>query len=85
MCVVKNCNYSGFIWKFYTINWFSSHQFQVHNSKLKHMHMVRCTNMGCKIIYVSMGLCVCPMQEMGMKFEHHATVALHQTSTYLLL
>ena len=50
--------------------------FQVHNSKLNYMHMLRCTNMGFKIIYVSMGLCLCPMQEMGMNFEHHCTVAL---------
>ena len=53
--------------------------FHVHNSKLNYMHMLRCTNMGCKIIYVSMGLCLCPMQEMGMNFEHHGTMALRQT------
>ena len=41
--------------------------------------MLWCTNMGFKIIYVSMGLCLCPMQEMGMNFEHHGTVALWQT------
>ena len=49
------------------------------------MHMLRCTNMGCKTIYVSMGLSLCPMQEMGMNFEHHGIVALWQTLRYLLL
>ena len=47
--------------------------FQVHNSKLNYMHMLRCTNMGCKIIYVSMGLCLCPMQEMDLNFDHNGT------------
>ena len=59
--------------------------FQVHNSKLNYMHMLRCTNMGCKIIYVCMGLWLSPMQEMRMKFEHDNTVALRQTSMYFLL
>ena len=40
--------------------------------------MLRCTNMGCKIKHVSMGLCLCPMHEMGMNFEHHGTVDCRQ-------
>ena len=57
----------------------------MHNSKLKHMHMLRCTNMGCKIIYVSMGLCLCPMQEMGMNFEHHGSPANVEVLAFVII
>ena len=57
--------------------------FQVHNSKLNYMHMLRCTKKGCEIIYVSMGGCLGPMKEMGMNFKHLSTVACPQTLRHL--
>ena len=43
------------------------------------MHMLQCTKMGWKIIYVSLGSCLGPMQEMGMNFKHLGVVDRPQT------
>ena len=40
--------------------------------------MLWCTKMVCKMIYVSMGWWLCPMQEMGMNFKHQGTVDCRQ-------
>ena len=48
------------------------------------MHMQQCTKNGWKIIYVSLGACLGPMQEMGKHFKHLNVVAWPQTLRILV-
>ena len=83
-CCVNFYDFPGFVWTFLCIKW-------VFNAFMCIIQIwTTCTCYGAdklveKSNLWSLGACLGPMQEMGMKFEHHGTVALRQTSTYLLL
>ena len=79
-CCVLFGNFSGFVWTFLYIN----QAFYAHNSSLNYMQILQCIKTGWEIKYVSLVACLRPMKEMGINFEHPATVTRPQTLRYLV-